>query len=298
MNTPHWISFAKGHGSGNDFVILPDPHAELDLSPAQVVALCDRRTGIGGDGILRVVPAAKDPASVAQAGEAEWFMDYRNADGSLAQMCGNGTLVFARYLAAEGLAEPGILHIATCSGVKEVQVRSGSNPYTGPVTVELALPRLGEATSVIVNGVSLPAIAVDVGNPHAVCIVAAPLEKFDFSTAPQYDPTVFPEGVNVELITVPQPADSSSATPRSDLQVQMRVYERGSGETQSCGSGAAAAAAAALHAAQPDSVASLQVPLGTVWVDLPGGQLRIELTETAALLTGPVVIVAKGQCLL
>ena len=93
-----WTAFAKGHGTGNDFVLLPDPDGALDLTPELVAALCDRRRGLGGDGVLRVVRARPAPGRRRAAGEAEWFMDYRNADGSLAEMCGNGVRVFARYL--------------------------------------------------------------------------------------------------------------------------------------------------------------------------------------------------------
>ncbi len=280
-------------------MILPDPHAELELSAAQVAALCDRRTGVGGDGVLRVVPAAKDPAGVAQAGTATWFMDYRNADGSLAQMCGNGARVFAHYLVTEGFAESGVLPIATRDGVKRVHVHaeSGDDVTVGSATVELALPRLGVGTTVTVGGMSLSATAVDVGNPHAVCIVEMPPDAFDFSVAPAYDPVLFPEGVNVELVSVAHAAGGAAAS-HPELQVQMRVYERGSGETRSWGTGAVAAAAVALRAAQSHSATPSTLPLGKVWVDLPGGRLRIELTETAALLTGPAVIVAKGRCLL
>ncbi|MGH3544906.1 MAG: diaminopimelate epimerase, partial [Mycobacteriales bacterium] len=212
------ILFAKGHGTGNDFVILPDANAEVDLAPWQVRALCDRRTGIGGDGVIRVVPAAKDPAGVEHAEAAEWFMDYRNADGSLAQMCGNGARVFAWYLVTEGLAPPGSFSIATRDGVKRVHVPapSGENRTRGSATVEVRLPRLGRSSSVTLGATVLPGTAVDVGNPHVVCVVDAPLAEFDLSTAPDYDRAVFPEGVNVALITAPDAVLLDAATVRAD----------------------------------------------------------------------------------
>ncbi len=96
------VPFVKGHGTENDFVLIPDLDAALDLTPAAVAAICDRRAGLGADGVLRVVRAAKHPDGAAYAAEAEWFMDYRNADGSVSEMCGNGVRVFARYLVDSG----------------------------------------------------------------------------------------------------------------------------------------------------------------------------------------------------
>ncbi|PZS07271.1 MAG: diaminopimelate epimerase [Acidimicrobiales bacterium] len=300
-----WVPFAKGHGTRNDFVIFPDFDATLELSPEQVQAICDRRAGIGGDGVLRVVPAAKDADSVQYADAAEWFMDYRNSDGSLAQMCGNGTRVFAHYLVTEGLVEPGLIPIATRGGVKRVWVHPLSSRETGAVgsaTTELSMPQLGAATEVQIGGVTLPATAVNVGNPHAVCVVTTPLNQFDLSIPPRYDAAIFPEGVNIELITPPRAADSAPASAcETAWTVRMRVHERGSGETYSCGSGAVAAAAVALRTAQVETASHIdprRLPSGIVSVELPGGQLRVELTESTALLTGAAVIVAKGECLL
>src|SRR5687768_2356819 len=98
------MRFAKGHGTGNDFVVLPDADGALPLTPALVAALCDRRRGIGADGVLRVVRTAAHPDAEASADVAEWFMDYWNADGSHAEMCGNGVRVYARFLVEAGLA--------------------------------------------------------------------------------------------------------------------------------------------------------------------------------------------------
>ena len=112
------IEFLKGHGTQNDFVLLPDPAGRLDLSAARVAALCDRHRGLGADGVLRVVRAA----AIGEASEGEWFMDYRNADGSIAEMCGNGIRVFARYLVSSGVESAGQLRIATRAGIKKVDV--------------------------------------------------------------------------------------------------------------------------------------------------------------------------------
>src|SRR3954454_12627280 len=121
------MRFVKGHGTENDFVIVPDPDGSLDLTPSLVAALCDRRAGIGADGVLRVV---RSKALGRDDLGAEWFMDYRNADGSIAEMCGNGTRVFARYLVDAGLVVPGDLPVATRAGVRAVRLGA-----TGDVTV-------------------------------------------------------------------------------------------------------------------------------------------------------------------
>lgn len=281
VNTRRAIPFAKGHGTGNDFVIFPDPDGELALSGEQVAHICDRRFGIGADGILRVVRAAKDPDAVALADRAEWFMDYRNSDGSLAQMCGNGARVFAHYLVRQGYAEPGAIPVATRDGIKEIQVdRPASASDDWSITVNMGLPRLGSTTTVTVGDRSLQAVAADVGNPHAVCVVTTPLAEFDLGTVPALDPAVFPDGANVELITPVEPLESG------EFQIGMRVHERGAGETLSCGTGAVAAALAALGG-----------KTGTVRVNVPGGELRIVITATTSFLTGPSVIVAEGEWL-
>ena len=130
------MRFLKGHGTENDFVLLPDADGALDLTPDLVRALCDRRAGLGGDGVLRVVRSAHVPDADPST---EWFMDYRNADGSIAEMCGNGVRVYARYLVHAGLAEPGHLRLATRGGVKDVDV-----PPYGDVSVDMGPAVVGE----------------------------------------------------------------------------------------------------------------------------------------------------------
>ncbi|MBM0240354.1 diaminopimelate epimerase, partial [Micromonospora sp. ATA32] len=239
------MEFTKGHGTGNDFVILPDPDGALDLSPGLVAALCDRRRGIGGDGVLRAVRAAKHPEGAGQAGEAEWFMDYWNADGSFAEMCGNGARVFVRYLVATGLAAPAgdTLAVATRAGVVRALVGEDA------VSVEMRRPRLYDASTASLGGLTLPGTAVDVGNPHLVCALPAGLElpRLDLHPGAEVDPAVFPAGVNVEFTAPGDPVDGA------DGHVLMRVYERGSAETLSCGTGACAVAAVALRDAGLDT---------------------------------------------
>lgn len=274
------VLFTKGHGTGNDFVILSDPDGSLELTPQLVAALCDRRRGIGADGVLRVVRAAKHPDAAGYAAEAEWFMDYWNADGSIAEMCGNGVRVFTRYLLTSGLATPGPagLPVRTRAGVVRAVVDS--------LTISVHMPSplvYGESTATT-GSLSLPGEAVDCGNPHLVCALpeGVPLESLDLLRPPGFDADVFPHGVNVEFVTPAEPVEGA------DLHVAMRVYERGSAETLSCGSGALAVGAVALlHAGRSH---------GVVAVDLPGGRLTVTHTPTGEWwLAGPAVLVATGE---
>ena len=260
------IPFLKGHGTENDFVLLPDLDGRLELTPAQVAAICDRRGGIGADGVLRI---ARDTT-----GDAPWFMDYRNADGSTAEMCGNGIRLFARYLVDAGLAPSGEVDINTRDGVK--QVRLGDR---GDVTVDMGVARFSgpENITVAVDGRIWPATAVDVGNPHAVAFVDALADAGDLCLPPVVDPQ-FPNGVNVEFVA-----------REGDRHLTMRVHERGVGETRSCGTGACAAMVAAARA---DGAP----PASSYTVDVPGGRLTDATRADGRVeLTGPAVIVASGE---
>ncbi|MEV1287005.1 diaminopimelate epimerase [Micromonospora sp. NPDC049679] len=272
------MQFIKGHGTGNDFVILPDPAGELPLTPSLVAALCDRRRGIGADGVLRVVRAADHPDATGYAGEAEWFMDYWNADGSFAEMCGNGVRVFTRYLdsiGVRGTAEG--LPVATRAGV----VRALVGPES--ISVDMGKLRVYDTSTATIGGLTIPGVAVDCGNPHLVCALPAglDLDGLDLTRSPGFDPTLFPAGVNVEFVA---PADAVDGV---DLHVRMRVYERGSAETLSCGTGTCAVAAVALRDAGLDG--------GVVAVDVPGGRLTVTLDAESCWLAGPAVLVAYGE---
>jgi diaminopimelate epimerase len=270
--------FAKGHGTQNDFVILPDPQGGRELTAALTARLCDRRAGIGADGVLRVVRTAALPDSQrpvsAGPGPAEWFMDYRNADGSIAEMCGNGIRVFARYLLEHGLAAGPSFAVATRSGVRQARVEPDGRISVdmGPVSV------LGPGRAVI-GGALRDGLRISVGNPHLACLVDGGLDKFDLAAPPGLDPADFPAGGNVELVRVTGPDTLS-----------MRVHERGSGETRSCGTGAVAAAAAAA------SLSSATKTAASRWhVTVPGGELLVTLEAGTSWLTGPAVIVAEGE---
>ncbi|MFI5796951.1 diaminopimelate epimerase [Streptomyces sp. NPDC051677] len=274
------IAFLKGHGTENDFVIVPDAENAIDLTPAAVAALCDRRAGIGGDGVLHVVRSAAHPEATDMAGEAEWFMDYRNGDGSVAEMCGNGVRVFARYLQQAGLVSEGDLAVATRGGVKSVHIAKD-----GDVTVGMGKARLPEGdVTVSVGARSWTARNVNMGNPHAVAFVDDLAHAGDLLSPPPFGPaSAYPDGVNVEFVV-----------DRGPRHVALRVHERGSGETRSCGTGACAVAVAAARRDGIDPSAT-GTPV-TYTVDLPGGRLLItERPDGEIEMTGPAVIVATGE---
>ncbi|MEU8674976.1 diaminopimelate epimerase [Streptomyces sp. NPDC048560] len=273
------IAFLKGHGTENDFVIVPDPGNAIDLPASVVARLCDRRAGIGGDGLLHVVRSAAHPEAQAMAAEAEWFMDYRNGDGSIAEMCGNGVRVFAHYLLRAGLVEEGDLAVATRGGVKRVHLAKD-----GSITVSMGRRLLPEEqVTVTVDGRSWPARNVNMGNPHAVAFVEDLAHAGNLYAAPEFTPAaVYPDGVNVEFVV-----------DRGPRHVAMRVHERGSGETRSCGTGACAVAVAAARRDGTDP--ALTGSPVTYTVDLPGGTLVItEHPDGAIDMTGPAVIAAEG----
>lgn len=277
--------FAKGHGTENDFVLLADPDGRLQLTPSAVAALCDRRRGLGADGVLRVVTAGAAVAAEILdrlpdgVGPEDWFMDYRNADGSVAQMCGNGVRVFAHYLRSSGLESRGEFVVGSLAGARPVVVHSVDD-FRADVTVEMGVAkRLGTGWA-SVGGRRLTGLGVDVGNPHLACLVpelsAAELAGLDIAAPVEFDRAAFPDGVNVEVLTAAR-----------DGAIRMRVHERGVGETRSCGTGTVAAAVAALE--------HHGVRTGSLRVHVPGGEVCVEITETSSFLRGPSVLVARGE---
>lgn len=264
-------TFSKGHGTRNDFVIIDDEHGTEDLTPDIVAALCDRRAGIGADGVLRVVRARH--IAEWQGDPDLWFMDYRNADGSIAEMCGNGLRVFARHLVNEQREPAGEFVVATRAGLRQVRIAEDGLISTSMGEVTLR----GRPVDVELDGRRWPATGVDVGNPHAVVSVDADtLPMLDLTTAPVWEPAgAFPDGVNVEFVVAENPG-----------ALNMRVFERGSGETESCGTGVVAVAAAYRDASGFD---------GPVQVRVPGGQLSVEFQGGEAWLTGPAVVYAHGE---
>ncbi len=277
--------FAKGHGTENDFVVLPDLGGQLDLNPAVISALCDRQRGLGADGVLRVITAAAavDAGILVCLPDCvdgdDWFMDYRNADGSVAQMCGNGVRVFTHYLRSAGLEHRAEFVVGSLAGPRPVVVHEVDD-YLADVTVEMGkVSRLGVGTATV-GGRRLTGLGVDVGNPHLACLVAdltdGSLSALDVGAPVEFDRAQFPDGVNIEVLT-----------PVRDGAVRMRVHERGVGETRSCGTGTVAAAVAALDHGGAST--------GTVLVRVPGGEVTVEITETTSYLRGPSILVARGE---
>jgi len=261
--------FLKGHGTENDFVLLPDLDGSIhgELTEQRVRALCDRRAGIGGDGVLRVVRATSR--------DAEWFMDYRNSDGSPSEICGNGIRLFVRYLVDAGLADGSApIPVDTRDGTKTLTVDGDL------ITADMGTPKVLGDTSVSVGSTKWTARHVDMGNPHAVAFVSSLDEAGSLLEPPVHDPAVYPDGVNVEFVL-----------RRGERHIAMRVHERGSGETRSCGTGACAAMVAT-------AVADGDRPEGqdvAYRVDVPGGTLTVTWTaDDRVLLTGPAVVVASG----
>jgi diaminopimelate epimerase len=258
------IRALKGHGTENDFILIPDLENRLALEGAFVAAICDRRRGVGADGVIRIAPSEHG---------SHWFMDYRNHDGSLAEMCGNGIRVMARYLVDSGLSKPGRISIDTRDGVKEVDV-----PLVGDISVVMGeVKTMPSDARVLVPGHDFPATKVDVGNPHAVVFVDSLDDAGALLSSPEVIPlSDFPTGVNVEFVRVD-----------GEREVSMRVFERGAGETRSCGTGTCAVALATAERFGLIGPSS--------WtVNVPGGSIRVDLDAAGhAVMTGPAVIVAE-----
>ncbi|WNV74366.1 diaminopimelate epimerase [Geodermatophilus sp. DSM 44513] len=273
-----------GHGTENDFVVLPDPDGtawpEDRLDAVTVQRLCERRAGLGGDGVLRVVRSAHVPDAPAVLGEAlgrcEWFMDHRNADGSTAEMCGNGIRLFLHVLVGEGLVERSACADGVWVGTRGGPRRVGAAP-DGGYWVDMGPARPFGAGTAQLPGAVFLGRAVSMGNPHLVCLTDVDLDTLDLTSAPAVDAGLFPDGVNVEFVEVLEPG----------AHVRLRVSERGVGETRSCGTGACAAAWTALEAAGAET--------GTVTVDVPGGRLQVTVDRRTTVLSGPAVVVAAGE---
>ncbi|MDR1852160.1 MAG: diaminopimelate epimerase [Propionibacteriaceae bacterium] len=260
------LEFTKGQGAGNDFVILLDPHGDLELSDELIRKLCDRRFGIGADGVLHAVLG-----DYAEEWDGpEWFMDYRNADGSIAEMCGNGLRVFCKFLFENHRVPGHSVAVGTRAGL-----RTGQEFEDGSIEVSMGEAKLGQEVQIDAGGQAYQALAVDVGNPHAVSYVSSVL-AVDLSSAPTWLPeTAFPAGVNTEFVERTAPG-----------KLNFRVFERGSGETLACGTGVVAAAAIE-HESLPEDQ--------SVTVETPGGTLQVRFADGQAYLKGPAELVFSGM---
>jgi len=284
------LAFTKGQGTGNDFVLYLDLDGSNDLSVSQVVELCDRRFGIGADGVIRVVKSAHLPEgaqALAEEPSAEWFMDYRNSDGSIAEMCGNGIRVFARYLTEKGLVdlvEGKVLHVGTRAGVKDIQ----KNKAGFAVDMGRWKPESNEYL-VRSHGIDVarPGQGINVGNPHVVVALAeeTELQSLDLNREPKLEPK--PEsGANIEFVVPAEPLVTNGVG-----KISMRVFERGVGETMSCGTGVVAAALATRLWAGSEAP--------NQWtVEVPGGTLGVRMFPTEegehVGLSGPAELSFEG----
>jgi len=250
-----------GHGTHNDFVLLFDAEDQIEISAEQVQRICNRTSGIGADGFIKIVKR-----------DGKWFMDYRNADGSIAEMCGNGIRVMARYLVERGHQPEGIFGINTRAGMRFLAA-----PADEDISVNMGKAVLDDEypeIAVTVGEKSWPGFNINVGNPHAVVFVDDLAEAGDLLTAPTVDPReAYPEGVNVEFVQL-----------LSNGELAMRVHERGVGETQSCGTGTCAVALAATLKTGKN--------LPSHWViNPPGGRLVVDTDgHSNATLIGPAVL--------
>lgn len=277
------MRFVKAHGAGNDFVLLPDLEGRIDLDVDLARAVCDRHRGLGGDGVIRLAPARPGV-------DADVFMDYRNADGSVAEMCGNGVRCVAKYLVDRGLVERPTVLVDTRGGVKPVEVvrrhddgrvatvrvDMGVPALTGTRSVDVSPLRVGDAAVVTAEQRTVDVTTVSMGNPHAVLLVE------DVARAPvaAWGPVIerdeaFPGGTNVEFVAVP-----------ARDRVVGRIWERGVGETLASGTGASAMAVAA-HA--------LGLADRRVTVEVPGGSLEVDGSGETVCVAGPAEEVGWGE---
>jgi diaminopimelate epimerase len=284
------VSFIKGQGTGNDFVLVHDPNAELNLTDSEIRDICDRHFGIGADGVIIAThTSASSEVShlLSEEPNATWFMDYRNADGSKGEMCGNGARVFARYLLDGGhaqLSDGSTLPIATRAGIKDITATVNG------FAVDLGRWKI-KNEEVLVHaaglGVPRPGLYLTIGNPHVVVTLASveELNALDLNKAPVLEPNL-PSGANVEFVVLDDPLISEGVAG-----LTMRVHERGVGETQSCGTGIAAAAIAIREYAGNTQ---------NYWrVRVPGGQVAVRMFTTEdgehAGISGPAELSFSGS---
>ena len=259
------LRFAKYEGCGNDFVMVVDLDDQRPLAPDQVASICDRRFGVGADGLIRLV----------RAPDAAIFMDYRNADGSLAEMCGNGIRCVAALARDAGLIDMPAFDVATRAGIRRVELGPEdriSVEMGRPAFARSEIPMRGPAWETFLTepmdiggGITVKATAVSIGNPHLVLLVEDDPALFHVAHigAALEHHDLFPEGTNVEFAHV------------TDAAILARVWERGSRETMACGSGACAVAVAANEAGLAPA---------RVVVRFPGGDLEVERREDGELV--------------
>lgn len=275
------LAFTKMHGCGNDFIVVDDRGRDWDLDETAVRMLCDRHFGIGADGMILVRPAT-DPT-------ADYYMHYINADGSLAEMCGNGIRVFAKYLADRGLVTNGHLVVQTLGGPKSIEIVPDQAGAFALARVDMGEPVLEAAmvpttlpgdpvvdATLVTESCTAKVTCVSMGNPHAVLWVDDVETAAVETVGPDIETNdAFPRHTNVEFAQMIGPS-----------HIRLRVWERGVGETLACGTGACATLVAAVLGGRCGRSAI---------VDLPGGEIRIEWPENGPVyMTGPAEQVFEG----
>jgi diaminopimelate epimerase len=264
------MHFLKVHGAGNDFVLLPDLDDAITLDADLVRGLCERHLGVGGDGVIRVAPPR--PGVVADV-----FMDYWNADGSIAEMCGNGVRCVAKYMGDRLHPTADEIRVDTRGGVKPVTVHRAADGKVTGGCVDMGAPVVGKVDwPMDIDGHTVNITTLSMGNPHAVSVVDD-VDAADLGMLGRYLQAheAFPDGTNVEIICV-----------EDRDRVRGRIWERGVGETMASGTGASAMAAAA-HL--------LGMAARRSTVVLPGGELEVDWTEDTLWVTGPAAEVAAGE---
>ena len=275
------MRFSKYHGTGNDFVMIEDVADKVELTSDLVALLCDRHKGIGADGLIRIAPSDR----------ADFFMDYWNADGATAEMCGNGVRCLAKYVLERGLTDKTELEVDTRAGVKRLwldvdagTVRSVRVDMGPPALERSAIPMTGGGDDRFVGepfpdaGPEYRATAVSMGNPHLVLVGASDLGELDL---PRIGPPLehhpdFPQRTNVEFIRV-----------RGERAIDVRVWERGVGETMACGTGACASLVGASEMGLVGRSATIR---------FPGGDVEVQWAEDGRVyLTGPATFVFDGE---
>ncbi len=283
------MRFAKYHGTGNDFVMVDDVGDLRPLAPAAIAALCDRHRGVGADGLIRIVGGA-----AAGHPEADFFMDYANADGEAAEMCGNGIRCLAKYVFERGLTSRQQIDVWTRAGLKHLvldtegdTVRAVTVDMGRPSVERSAIPMAGAGDPhdpfleqrIAVAGRGFQATAVSMGNPHCVLFLGpdddvAAVDVAALGREVEHLP-LFPNRTNVEFVSV------------QDGRIRLRVWERGSGETMACGTGACAALVACALSGRTGRVAE---------AEFPGGVLTVTWGEDDHVtLKGPAAFVFEGD---